>query len=58
MTRDSEKKETGKFDTYTVKNWLGHEGIQTTMTYVRDAKQYMRQAPFDWFKFRSTKKNV
>lgn len=38
-------------DVYSVRNWLGHSEIQTTMTYVRDAKQYMRQAPFDWFKY-------
>ena len=48
MTRDSEKKETGKFDTYTVRNWLGHERIQTTENYIRDAEQYYNQLPVDW----------
>lgn len=48
MTRDSEKKETGKFDAYTVKNWLGHEEIQTTENYIRYAEQYYNQLPVDW----------
>ena len=45
------KLETKRFDIYDVRDWLGHSEIQTTMTYVRDAKQYMRQSPFDWFKY-------
>ena len=38
------KLETKNFDIYDVKDWLGHEEIQTTMTYVRDAKQYLQIA--------------
>ena len=45
------KLETKRFDIYDVGDWLGHTKIETTMTYVRDAKQYMRKAPFDWFKY-------
>jgi len=44
------KLETKKYDIYDVKDWLGHSEIQTTMGYVRDVKQYMRLAPYDWFK--------
>jgi len=42
------KKETGKFDVYTVKNWLGHEEMQTTENYIRYAEQYYNQLPVDW----------
>ena len=42
------KVETGNFDTYTVKNWLGHERITTTENYIRYAEQYYRQLPEDW----------
>jgi len=45
------KLETKNFDIYEVKDWLGHEEIQTTMTYVRDAKQYLQIAPYDWFRY-------
>ena len=27
---------------------LGHTQIQTTMSYIKDAKDYYKQAPFDW----------
>ena len=43
------KLETGNYDTLTLRNWLGHSNIQTTMTYIRDAEQYMKRDPFDWF---------
>jgi integrase len=33
-----------------VQNWLGHENENQTNTYVRSAEQYMRIAPYDWFK--------
>ena len=36
------------FDVYEVKEWLGHTQIQTTMSYIKDAKDYYKQAPFDW----------
>ncbi len=42
------KIKTGTFDCYRVKNWLGHENIQTTMSYVKYAEQYYDQAPYDW----------
>ncbi len=42
------KVETGNFDIYTVKNWLGHERITTTESYIRYAEQYYRQLPVDW----------
>ena len=42
------KVETGRFDTYMVKNWLGHERINTTENYIRYAEQYYRQLPEDW----------
>jgi len=45
-----QKTQTGLFDYLPVKNWLGHENIQTTMTYIKYAEQYYQQAPFDWFK--------
>jgi len=44
------KLETKKFDEYEVRDWLGHSEIQTTMSYLRDTKQYMRLALYDWFK--------
>ena len=31
-----------------VKNWLGHEKIQTTMNYIQYADQYYKQAPYNW----------
>ena len=33
---------------FEVKEWLGHTQIQTTMSYVKDAKHYYKLAPFDW----------
>jgi len=44
------KLETGKFDVYTVRNWLGHEEISTTMEYIRYAEQFYRIAKYDWIK--------
>ena len=38
------------FDVFPVKNWLGHEKIETTMNYIRHAEQYYKQAPYDWIK--------
>lgn len=41
---------TGTFDCLPVRNWLGHEQLQTTMTYVKYAEQYYNEAPYDWLK--------
>lgn len=45
-----QKVKTGGFDVMPVKNWLGHEKIQTTMNYIQYAEQYYNQAPYDWLK--------
>jgi integrase len=42
------KLESKHFDVYEVKEWLGHTQIQTTMTYIKDTKDYFKLAPFDW----------
>ena len=42
------KIKTGNYDVYQVRNWLGHEKIETTMNYLRYAEQYYKQAPYDW----------
>ena len=42
------KLESKHFDVYEVKEWLGHTQIQTTMTYIKDAKDYFKLAPYDW----------
>ncbi len=42
------KVETGNFDVYTVRNFLGHEMISSTQKYIRYAEQYYRQLPEDW----------
>jgi len=42
------KVETGSYDTYSVKNWLGHDTITSTEGYIRYAEQYYRQFPVDW----------
>jgi len=44
------KLECGSFDIYTVRNWLGHEKIETTLEYVRYAEQFYRIAQYDWIK--------
>ena len=45
-----QKVNTGSFDVLPVKNWLGHEKIETTMNYIRYSEQYYKQAPYDWIK--------
>lgn len=45
-----EKLETNHWNEFKVRNRLGHDRVQTTMTYIRDAEQYMQLAPRDWFK--------
>ena len=42
------KRETGNFDVYTVRNWLGHTDIKTTQNYINHAEMYYNQAPIDW----------
>jgi len=42
------KVETGNFDCFPVKNWLGHERMSTTEGYIRYAEQYYRVLPVDW----------
>jgi len=42
------KIQTKHFDVFEVKEWLGHTQIQTTMSYIKDAKDYYKKAPFDW----------
>ena len=37
------KIETGDFDCFPVKNWFGHEEIDTTDNYVNFAEMYYRQ---------------
>ena len=44
------KVENGTFDVWQVKEWLGHDRIETTQSYVRYAERYYRIAPFDWIK--------
>ncbi len=44
------KLETNHFDCYEVKNWLGHERIETTEGYLKYAKKYYRIANYDWIK--------
>jgi len=51
------KLQTKHFDIYEVKDWLGHTKIETTMTYLKDAKHYYEQAPYDWIQRAITKKS-
>jgi len=44
------KVETGNFDAWEVKDWLGHDKIDTTDSYIRYAKKYYNQASYDWIK--------
>jgi len=44
------KIENGKFDEFEVCDWLGHDDVKTTMTYIKDAKQYYTRAPYNWLK--------
>ena len=44
------KIENGKFDEFEVCDWLGHDDVKTTMTYIKDAKQYYKRAPYNWLK--------
>ena len=44
------KIESKKFDEYEVSEWMGHTKIETTMTYIKDAKFYYKKAPYDWLK--------
>ena len=42
------KIQSNSYDVFEVKEWLGHTKIQTTMTYIKDAKKYYEMAPYDW----------
>ena len=42
------KCETGEWDCYTVKNWLGHETMSTTEGYIKYAEQYYKSLSVDW----------
>jgi len=41
------KCETGEWDCYPVKNWLGHETMSTTESYIKYAEQYYKSLPVD-----------
>jgi len=42
------KIQTGDYQPYTVKNWMGHETIKTTEQYIKYAEQYYDLAPYSW----------
>jgi integrase len=42
------KVESRYYDTYQVRNWLGHDKPGTTEDYIKYAEQYYRQFPKDW----------
>ena len=44
------KIQTGHYDCYVVKNWLGHDKISTTEGYIQHAENYYRIGPYDWIK--------
>jgi len=44
------KVETKRWDIWDVKEWMGHEKIDTTEDYVKFAKNYYRNAPYDWIR--------
>jgi integrase len=44
------KVETNNWDIWEVKDWMGHDKLDTTENYVKYAKKYHRNAPFDWIK--------
>ncbi|HEC87296.1 MAG TPA: site-specific integrase [Thermoplasmatales archaeon] len=43
------KIETGRWDERRVQRYLGHERVDTTMSYIRYAEEYYYQYPVDWF---------
>jgi len=44
------KLETGRYDIYEVREWLGHDKLKTTDSYIQFARNYYRNAPYDWIK--------
>ena len=42
------KIQTGNFEPYTVKNWLGHTNISVTEKYIHFAEMYYNQCPKSW----------
>jgi hypothetical protein len=44
------KVDTDNWDVYTIREWLGHEELTTTQSYIRFAQNYYRNTPYDWIK--------
>ena len=44
------KVDTDNWDIWEVKDWMEHDKLDTTENYVKYAKKYYRNAPFDWIK--------
>jgi hypothetical protein len=42
------KLESNVFDIYDVNRFMGHDKLQTTLGYVKDAELYIRQFGYDW----------
>lgn len=51
------KVESKYFDVYQVKNWLGHEKMNTTEEYIKYAEQYYREMPVDWISYAIRNRN-
>lgn len=45
------KEQTGHYDPYSVKNWLGHTNIKVTETYIHYAEMYYKQCPKSWIHY-------
>jgi integrase len=45
------KVESRYFDTYHVRNWLGHNKPGTTEEYIKYAEQYYQEYPVDWISY-------
>ncbi len=44
------KVDSNHYNVYEVKDWLGHDRLNTTENYIQFAHRYYEQAPFDWIK--------
>jgi integrase len=44
------KIEFGYYDVYEIKEYLGHDKLKTTDSYIQFARNYYRIAPYDWIK--------
>jgi len=51
------KVESKYYDTYQVRNWLGHEKPGTTEDHIKYAEQYYRQYPVDWISYTIRNRN-